>query len=421
MKKSSHILSVIGLGYVGLPLAIELSKEFIVIGYDNNLNRITSLKNLQDNNFEVSSSKIKKTINKTFFPTINFKEINKSDVIIITLPTPINKKNKPNIKKLKIVTEKIAKNIIKNKLIIYESTFYPGLIKTEFVPIFKKYNLTLNKDYSLGYSPERINPGDKKNNITSIKKIISASNKKSLKVMKEIYGSFVKPGLFVADSIEIAEAAKVIENTQRDVNIALINEFAKIFERMDISTSKVLEAAGTKWNFLKFQPGLVGGHCIGVDPYYLSFKAEKLGYKPKLILAGREINNNMHKFVFNKFKKILDHINKDLRSSNILLLGATFKENCPDTRNSQVFKLIETLKKKKTKLSVFDPYIKNNQDKVFKSYNQIKNSKFDLIAIIVPHTHFKTNKFFFINKLLKKDGAVFDFKNLFPKDNYYKI
>ena len=189
MKKSSHILSVIGLGYVGLPLAIELSKEFTVIGYDNNAFRITSLKNFQDNNFEVSPSKIKKTINKTFFPTINFKEINKSDVIIITLPTPINKKNKPDIKKLKIVTEKIAKNIKENKLIIYESTFYQGLIKSEFVPIFKKYNLILNKDYSIGYSPERINPGDKKNNITSIKKIISASNKKSLKVMKKIYGS----------------------------------------------------------------------------------------------------------------------------------------------------------------------------------------------------------------------------------------
>ena len=421
MKKSSHILSVIGLGYVGLPLAIELSQEFTVIGYDNNVFRIKSLKNLQDYNFEVSSSKIKKTINKTFFPTINFKEINKSDVIIITLPTPINKKNKPDIKKLKIVTEKIAKNIKENKLIIYESTFYPGLIKSEFVPIFKKYNLTLNKDYSIGYSPERINPGDKKNNITSIKKIISASNKKSLKVMKKIYGSFVKPGLFVADSIEIAEAAKVIENTQRDVNIALINEFAKIFERMNISTTKVLEAAGTKWNFLKFQPGLVGGHCIGVDPYYLSFKAEKLGYKPKLILAGREINNDMHKFVFYKFKKILEDINKDLRSSNILILGATFKENCPDIRNSQVFNLIDILKKKKIKLSVFDPYIKNNEDKVFRKYNQIKKIKFDLIAIIVPHKYFKTNKTLFINKLLKKDGAVFDFKNLFPKDNYYKI
>lgn len=421
MKKSSHILSVIGLGYVGLPLAIELSHEFTVIGYDNNLFRIKSLKNLKDNNFEVSPSKIKKTINKTFFPTINFKEINKSDVIIITLPTPINKKNKPDIKKLKIVTEKIAKNIKQNKLIIYESTFYPGLIKSEFVPIFKKYNLILNKDYSIGYSPERINPGDKKNNITSIKKIISASNKKSLKVMKKIYGSFVKPGLFVADSIEIAEAAKVIENTQRDVNIALINEFAKIFERMNISTTKVLEAAGTKWNFLKFQPGLVGGHCIGVDPYYLSFKAEKLGYKPKLILAGREINNDMHKFVFYKFKKILEDINKDMRLSNILILGATFKENCPDIRNSQVFNLIDTLKKKKIKLSVFDPYIKNNEDKVFRKYNQIKNIKFDLIAIIVPHKYFKTNKTLFINKLLKKDGAVFDFKNLFPKDNYYKI
>ena len=190
---------------------------------------------------------------------------------------------------------------------------------------------------------------------------------------------------------------------------------------MNISTTKVLEAAGTKWNFLKFQPGLVGGHCIGVDPYYLSFKAEKLGYKPKLILAGREINNDMHKFVFYKFKKILEDINKDVRSSNILILGATFKENCPDIRNSQVFNLIDTLKKKKIKLSVFDPYIKNNEDKVFRKYNQIKNIKFDLIAIIVPHKYFKTNKTLFINKLLKKDGAVFDFKNLFPKDNYYKI
>ena len=418
MKKSSLILSVIGLGYVGLPLAIELARNFKTIGYDINSKRLKSINKYKDFNNDISKRKIKNTLNKTFFLANDLNFVNDVNVIIVTLPTPIKKNNVPDISNIIHLTAKIANTINKKQLIIYESTFYPGLIRDKLIPIFEKEGLILNKDFSIGYSPERINPGDKNNDITTIKKIISGTNKEAISLMKNIYGSFVKPGLHIAQSIEIAEAAKVIENTQRDVNIALINEFAKIFEKMNISTTKVLEAAATKWNFLNFSPGLVGGHCIGVDPYYLAYKAKQYGYEPSLILSGRKINNEMNSFVCDKINKIFRMQKFNKSNSNILILGSTFKENCPDVRNSQVFPLVSKLLKSYN-VSVYDPYISNKDYKYFKNLKEIQLKKYQLIAILVPHKYFKIKGVKFIKNLLSKDGVVFDFKNLFKNEKLF--
>ena len=408
------IISVLGLGYVGLPLAIELSKTFNIIGYDLDKTRINSLNAGFDKNLQYQKKDLKKF--KTLKFTDNYKELSNSNIYIITVPTPIIKKTKtPDLSLIIKATNLISKIIKKGSIIVLESTVYPGVTRKVIGQnIERNTKFKLNIDFFLAYSPERINPGDKKNNIKNIKKIIGASNNNTLNKISKIYNSFLESKIFKTRSIEIAEAAKVIENTQRDVNIALINEFNKIFNSMDLDTNSILKAASTKWNFLNFKPGLVGGHCIGVDPYYLAYISRKFGTEPEMILSGRKTNESMPKLILKKCLKVL---NKN-RNLKILFLGLTFKENCPDLRNSKAFDLLNLLKKYSKKIDIYDPFLENYMnDKYFNSFNILKkipSSKkiYDLIMIIVPHKQFlkiKQDKYL---KLVKRNGYIYDFKDI---------
>ncbi len=404
MKKQFNIL-VVGLGYVGLPLAIAFSKYFNVIGYDINKNRINSLKKKVDYNNEINFKKINKL--KTLKFTSKF-PINSCNIIIVTLPTPVNKFKKPNLNNLKKFNHSLSKNLNKNDIIIYESTVFPGCTEDVFVPQLEKYSkLKFNKDFFVGYSPERINPGDKKNTLENIPKIISASNNKTLKTINFIYSKIIKAGLVKVKTIKIAEAAKVIENTQRDVNIALINEFSIIFNQLNIDTYQVLKAASTKWNFLNFKPGLVGGHCIGVDPYYLAYIAKKNKINPKLIISGRKLNDNMKNIVLKKLYNSMKFKNLKLKESKLLICGATFKPNCADTRNSQIIEMLSLVKMNFKIVHVYDPMInQKNCDKLLKNHivNSIKKKYYDAIILAVSHKIFAKE----INKInnSKKENAV---------------
>jgi UDP-N-acetyl-D-galactosamine dehydrogenase len=388
--KKKWKIAVIGIGYVGLPLILGLAKKYNVIGYDINNHRIETLKKKIDINKENIISK-----NKNLYFTNKIDQTNGCNIYIITVPTPVNNKNKPDITMLISATVAIAKVLKKKDIVIYESTVYPGLVEDICgKKISKISGLKLNKDFFLGYSPERINPGDKLRPIHKIDKLISASNKNTLKVLREIYTSFIKAKVIDVPSIKIAESAKIIENTQRDVNIALINEFSIIFDKLGIDTEKVLSAASTKWNFIKgFKPGLVGGHCIGVDPYYLANKAIKLGVDPKVILAGRKINDTMFKTIGQRILKINSQVRKS--KPNILMFGITFKKNCSDIRNSQLIKLHSYLKERSSKLYVYDnlAYInekikKKNKIYLSKNLNFIKT--IDIIIIGVNHDYTKS-------------------------------
>ena len=377
-------ISVIGLGYVGLPLAIELSRYFKVIGFDLNKNRIKKLKYGIDSNNDV---KFKKNHNLNIFFTSNLKDLKKSDTYIITVPTPILKNNNPDLYFLKKAFIDVSNLISKGNLIILESTVYPGLTeKLANLYFSKRKGLKINHDFYLGYSPERINPGDNEKKIKDIKKIIASSDKSSLKKMNIIYSKIIKAGLFKAKNIKIAESAKVIENTQRDINIAFVNELYKIFDNLDIDINDVLEAASTKWNFLNFKPGLVGGHCIGVDPFYLTYLSKQKGYDPKVILSGRKINDSMHNFIINSSIKKFKSCDLNPKKMKILLLGFSFKENCSDIRNSKIFNLYSNLKEKINKLDVYDPYVDKNE--VLKTYNlkiinTLKKNYYDAIYILL--------------------------------------
>jgi UDP-N-acetyl-D-galactosamine dehydrogenase len=410
-------ISIIGLGYVGLPLLVELNKYFHVIGYDTSSQRINELKKFLDITKEIPTSKLKKINNYKF--TSDFNDIKNSNFYIVTVPTPIFINKKPDLSNIISATKLISKFLKKNDTVVYESTVYPGVTEDLCGKILEKEtNLILNKDFSLGYSPERINPGDKKKKLQSIIKVISASNSKALKLISFVYSKIVKAGIFEAESIKIAEAAKVIENTQRDLNIALTNEFKIIFDKMKIDFFKILKTASTKWNFLNFSPGMVGGHCIGVDPYYLTYISKKNRISPKVILSGRNINDNMWKYYYNKIQICINSI-LNTKSLRILILGVTFKENCPDFRNSQVIKIIKKLSYNKHKFDIYDPIVNSyhfeKQTGFSLKTNKSQLNKYDIFFISVGHDVFKKNGLNFLKKNAKKKYFIIDIKNTFKK------
>ena len=416
MKKIN--ISVIGLGYVGLPVAIELSKYFPVTGYDVSKKRIKSLNKNDDYNKDIVFNKKKLNI----FFTNNEDLIAKSNIYIITVPTPVNSLNQPDFSYLKKANETVGKNLKIGDIVVYESTVFPGYTDEMASKELEKYsNLKFNKDFFCGYSPERINPGDKKRTISKITKVVSGSNNYALNVISALYKKAIRGGIFKAKSIRVAEASKVIENCQRDLNIAFINELSIIFEKMNISLNDVLNASWTKWNFLKFEPGLVGGHCIGVDPYYLTYKCKKIGYKPKLILAGRKINNIIPKKITEKIFKI----KKDIK--NILIMGLTFKENCKDTRNSKIFDMIRILKKKNCRVNIYDPHVvKSNIPRIYQRIliKKIPKKIYDCIIVAVKHDDFKKIPLKKLKEYGVKNSILLDLKNIYKnsKDkNLYKI
>ena len=410
-------LAIVGLGYVGLPLALEFAKKRKVIGFDINKKRIEELNYGIDKNFEFTKRDLQRSKKLNF--TNNSQDIKLSNCYIITVPTPIDKFKKPDLRPLLDSTELIAKIIKKEDLIIFESTVYPGCVEEICVPILEKFSgLTFNNDFFCGYSPERLNPGDKINTISNIKKITSGSTIKTANLVDKLYNEIVTVGTYRSPSIKVAEAAKVIENTQRDLNIALVNEFSILFDKMNIDTQDVLDAAGTKWNFLHFKPGLVGGHCIGVDPYYLTYKAEQLGYDPKIILAGRELNDNMGAYVASKLIKGLKKKKIKIEGAKILIMGLTFKENCADMRNSGIKSVISKLKKSKCKLNLYDPWVETK--KVREAYNifpisKLVKKKYDAIVIAVAHEKFRKMGIKSIINLCKKNHVIYDLKWLFKK------
>jgi UDP-N-acetyl-D-galactosamine dehydrogenase len=419
VKISKIKLAVIGLGYVGLPLAIEFAKKFSVVGFDISSKRIKNLKSGIDNTLEFSRKEILKK--KNLILTSDIKDLQDINCYIIAVPTPVDKKKEPDLKKLFLASKLVGKNLKKGDIVIYESTVYPGCTEEDCVPILENYsNLKFNKDFFCGYSPERINPGDKKHRISYIKKITSGSTSKIADLIDQLYNKIIVAGTYKAPSIKVAEAAKVIENTQRDVNIALINELSIIFNKLKIDTESVLKAAETKWNFLSFRPGLVGGHCIGVDPYYLTHKAESIGYKPKIILAGRELNDNMGCYVVSQLTKEMKEKFIQIKNANILIMGLTFKENCPDLRNSGVFSIIKKLKKLKCKLSLYDPWADSKEVEKIYGYKLVKKliaNNYDAIIITVAHHQFKKMNSSYIHRLGKKNHILYDIKYIFSKKN----
>lgn len=418
-------ISIIGLGYVGLPLAVEFSKKFQVIGYDINTTRLNELINLCDKTMEIEQSILQSVLIKKFYKnkpglllSSSQKSLIDSNIFIVTVPTPVDKYNNPLLYPIIEATKTVSQNLSKGNIVIYESTFYPGVTEEVCVPILEKISgLKYNIDFFTGYSPERINPGDKEHTLTKIKKITSGSNNYSANIIDKLYKSIISAGTFKAKSIKVAEAAKVIENAQRDINIAFVNELSKIFSLIGINTKDVLEAASTKWNFLKFQPGLVGGHCIGVDPYYLAQKAQELGYHPEIILAGRRMNDGMGKHVASETIKLMSRKGIKIKNAKILILGLTFKENCPDFRNTKVIDIIEELKSFGVDIVVVDPWVDINEvsnEYNLKVYKNIpRNTLFDSVVVSVSHDKFKTID---IVKYLKKVSVLFDVKGLFNSD-----
>ncbi len=413
-----NTLAIIGLGYVGLPLALEFAKKRSVIGFDIKKNRIKELKSGIDKNLEIHKDELQNIKNIKF--TYLEADLKQANIYIITVPTPIDDLKKPDLNPLTKATETIANVIKKNDLVIYESTVYPGCIEEHCVPLLENISgLNFNKDFFCGYSPERINPGDKKHTVSNIKKITSGSNTEVADIVDNLYNEIVTVGTHKAPSIKVAEAAKVIENTQRDLNIALINELSIFFSKMNIDTQSVLEAAGSKWNFLPFKPGLVGGHCIGVDPYYLTHKAENIGYHPKIILAGRELNDNMGNFVASQMIEAMKKKNIKISEAKILIMGLTFKENCADTRNSGVKKVIDELKNHGCNLDLYDPWadIEDvNRGYGFYPKSNLVSSTYDGILIAVAHDKFRSMGLKKILDLCKENRVIYDLKYLFSAD-----
>ncbi len=408
------------MGYVGLPLASAFSKKFKVLGYDVDKNRISQLKAGIDITSEIKNLK-KNNKNLQFYYDI--KHLKNCKIFVVTVPTPVKKNNEPDLSNLKKACKTLATVISKKSIIVFESTVYPGCTEEFCMPIIQKYSkLKYNKDFYLGYSPERINPGESKKKLENIIKITSGSTVGVSNIINNLYKKIISAGTFKASSIKIAEAAKVIENTQRDINIAFVNELSILFNKMGLDTTEVLEAAGTKWNFNKYYPGLVGGHCIGVDPYYLAYKAKKLGLKSRIILAGRKLNNEMATYVFAKIVNQLDKIKKKYHESNILILGATFKENCGDFRNSKVFDIMKKLDEKKINYSVVDPYFSKElkiNPKLKKNFSKFQHihKKFDIILVSVGHKYFKQLGIRKLKNKLSSKGKIFDLKSIFNKKN----
>ena len=408
-------ICVIGLGYVGLPLAVEFSKKYNTIGFDIDSNRINELKNGIDNTKEVNLKRALK--NKNLHFTDNEINLKYSNFYIITVPTPIDDFKIPDLSFLIKATELVSKFIKKNDYVIYESTVYPGCTEEICIPIIEKNsNLKLNLDFYVGYSPERINPGDKKNKLTNIKKVTSGSNLSSSKVINGLYKSIIKAGTYLAPSIKVAEASKAIENAQRDLNISFVNELSIIFDKIGIDTNEVLEAASTKWNFMNFKPGLVGGHCISVDPYYLVHKSISLGYEPEVILSGRKVNENIPSFIVEKCMSLMIKKGNNIKNSNAIILGATFKENCPDTRNSKVPEIYLKLKKFGVNVEIYDPLVQTNDKLIqkLKFVSEIKELKYQLIILAVPHKDFK--KLNFSKLKFNNNSVLFDVKGFLKKE-----
>ena len=415
-------IGIIGLGYVGLPLAVEFGRRFKTFGFDIDPLRIKSLQNLNDETNELDRSELS-SADKLLY-TNNIHELGNCSTYIITVPTPINKYNEPDLTPILKATEMVASVAKKGDVIIFESTVYPGCIEEDCVPVLEKISgLTFNTDFFCGYSPERINPGDKTHRLKDIVKITSGSNQNTANYVDSLYKEIISAGTYKASSIKVAEAAKVIENTQRDVNIALINEFSIIFNNLDLDTNEILDAACTKWNFMNFRPGLVGGHCIGVDPYYLTHKSIKEGYRPELVLSGRRLNDSMHKYVAQQILKILEKSSVHPNDSKGLVLGLTFKENCPDLRNSKVFDLIADLQKFSKEIHVYDPWVNDlDQDiNLLSSLDNIKN-QYDYVVLAVSHKCFEDINPEKIRQLCKDVYFIYDLKNFYEKEkNIFRL
>jgi len=401
-------IAVIGLGYVGLPLAAAFSEKYEVTGFDVNATRIEELKGGFDRTLELSAEQMKKAIENGMKFSLNLDDIKECNFFIVTVPTPIDKNKRPDLTPVIKATQSVAKVLKKGDIVVYESTVYPGVTEEICVPLLEQSGLKFNEDFFCGYSPERINPGDKEHTVTKIKKITSGSTPEVADKVDEVYRSIITAGTHKAPTIKVAEAAKVIENTQRDINIAFMNELAMIFNKMNIDTNAVLQAAGTKWNFLNFRPGLVGGHCIGVDPYYLTHKAQELGFHPEMILAGRRINDNMGKYAADQVVKLMIKRGVLINSARVLVLGLTFKENCPDIRNSRVIDVIEELRDFGCSVDVYDPWADEAEVKREYGLTPLKSfdeADYDCVVIAVAHDKFKGLKF--------SKALVYDIKNVY--------
>lgn len=414
-------IAVIGLGYVGLPLAVEFGKIRTVIGFDINAHRISDLKAGHDLTLEISGRELSEAKNLKYTTEIN--DLESCNCFIVTVPTPIDNHKKPDLTPLIRASETVGKVLKRGGIVIYESTVYPGCTEEDCVPILEKVSgLKFNQDFYCGYSPERINPGDKEHRVTTIKKITSGSTPKIADIVDRLYNEIVTVGTHRAESIKVAEAAKVIENTQRDVNIALINELAIIFNKMQIDTEAVLKAAGSKWNFLPFRPGLVGGHCIGVDPYYLTHKAQAIGYHPEVILAGRRLNDNMGSYVVSQLVKTMVRRRIQVDGARVLVMGLTFKENCPDLRNTRVVDIIAELKEYNCQVNVYDPWVSILEAEREYGITPLSNLPlgegcYDSIVLAVAHEQFKQMGVGTIRSLGKKTHVLYDLKYILPADS----
>ncbi len=412
-------IAIIGLGYVGLPLAVEFGKHFLTIGFDINLSRIQELESGQDHTLEVSSAELGEAKYLSF--TAELKQLQDCNFYIVTVPTPIDDYKQPDLTPLVKASMTISKVLKPNDIVVYESTVYPGATEEECVPILEKESgLKFNQDFFVGYSPERINPGDKEHRVSNILKITSGSTPEVADYVDAVYNKIITEGTHKAATIKVAEAAKVIENTQRDVNIALINELALIFNKMGIDTEDVLKAAGTKWNFLPFRPGLVGGHCIGVDPYYLTYKAQSIGYHPEIILAGRRLNDNMASYVVTQLVKAMIQKDIKIKDANILILGLTFKENCPDIRNTKVVDIVTELQDYQANVDVYDPWIDAAEAQAEYNISPVSNlqeNHYDAIVLAVAHDKFKQMGTDVIRKLGKDLHILYDLKYVLDKNN----
>lgn len=412
-------IAIIGLGYVGLPLARLFATKYPVIGFDINMERVKELQSGIDSTLEVEGAVLQAILRKTpkmetgLFCTFNLEDIAACNFYIITVPTPVDTANKPVLTHLYRASETVGKVLKPKDVVIYESTVYPGATEEECIPVLVKISgLIYNKDFFVGYSPERINPGDKKHTIDKILKVTSGSTPETAEKIDKLYASVISAGTHLATSIKVAEAAKVIENSQRDINIAFVNELAKIFNLMDIDTHEVLKAAGTKWNFLPFKPGLVGGHCIGVDPYYLAQKAQEYGYHPEIILTGRRMNDGMGKYVASEVVKLMVQKDIKVKGSKILVLGITFKENCPDVRNTKVVDVINDLKSYGAEITVFDPWaspteVKHEYD--METTKEIPYDKYEAVVLTVAHNEFLQMD---LRTMLSENGILYDVKGI---------
>ncbi len=411
---SEKIIGIIGLGYVGLPLAVEFGKKHTTIGFDINQMRIEELQNKHDRTLEVDANQLQEATHLSY--TADLDVLKKVNFFIVTVPTPIDKNKRPDLTPLIKASETVGKVLKKGDIVVYESTVYPGCTEDDCVPVLEKFSgLTFNKDFFCGYSPERINPGDKVHTVTKIRKITAGSTPEIANVVNEVYASIITAGTYKAPSIKVAEAAKVIENCQRDINIAFVNELALIFDKMNIDTLDVLEAAGTKWNFLPFRPGLVGGHCIGVDPYYLTHKAEEIGYHSQVILSGRKINDNMGAFVANKVVKLMIKKGINVNTAKTLMLGITFKENCPDIRNSKAIDIVTELKDFGVQVDIFDPMADTHEVEEEYGVGLVDKPANDYDAVIMAVAH-KQFEQLALTDLCKNNYVVYDVKSVLDKN-----